>query len=190
MKIHKNSDAKHGTRLIAEITAADLLKYRLSYDDIDFNNPQTRNMIYDILNYRGTDFSVLKHGGARLVIDAVPDSEGGCIMFITVCRPSRYRVVKMPSNPHEKICMLFGADCLYPLASGLEHCKGSIGKNELYYDGNNYAVIISSGTLDEKYLSKVLSEFGVIYSPSKLSRAVIEEHYEKLTDSFITKLCS
>lgn len=190
MKIHKNSDAKHGTRLIAEITAADLLKYRLSYDDIDFNNSQTRNMIYDILNSRGSDFSVFKHGGARLVIDAIPDSEGGCIMFITVRRPSRYKVVKMPVNPREKICMLFSTDCLYPLASGLMPHKGSIGKNELYYNGKNYAVIISSGLLDEKHLSRILSEFGIVYSPSKLSRAVIEEHYEKLTDSFITKLCS
>ncbi len=190
MKIHKNSDAKHGTRLIAEITAADLLKYRLSYNDIDFSNSQTRNMIYDILNCRAADFSVFRHGGARLVIDVIPDSEGGCIMFITVRRPSRYKVVKMPSNPREKICMLFGADCLYPLASGLLRHKGSIGKNELYFNGKNYAVIISSGLLDEKYLSRVLSEFGIIYPPSKLSRAVIEEHYEKLTDSFITKLCS
>lgn len=190
MKIHKNSDAKHGTRLIAEISAADLLKYRLSYDDIDFSNSQTRNMIYDIINSRETDLSVFSRGGARLAIDAVPDSEGGCIMFITVHRPPRYKVMKTPSGMREKICILFGADCLYPLASGLIRCQSSIGKNELYYDGKSYAVIISSGILDEKYLSTVLSEYGVIYPPSRLSRAFVEEHYRKLADSFITKLCS
>lgn len=183
MKIHKNYSS-----FIAQLSENELREYKLQFEDIDLYDGRTRKLLLDILTEHGVGlFS--SYGRAKLAIDVIPDGRGGCIMLISIKRPPKYRVIKYERKESEKICVLFGAECLYPLAREISSLGRAACKGELYYNGKDYIVRASCTLPYKTRLFGILSEYGKLYPSTDFNKAALREHCKRLTDDFSGALC-
>ncbi len=69
-------------RLRLLLDRADMRDYGITYEDIDYSKPQTQKVFRSIMD-RAEDVVGFSSDGYKLVIEARPGTDGGCILTVT-----------------------------------------------------------------------------------------------------------
>ena len=189
MEVLKISDSK----LKIMLTRADMQKYGLSADKVDYNNAATRRSFFEILDSIKTS-----HGfdteGDKILIQFYPSKDGGCELFVTklgLLPTSSERII----SKSDRIAMLTTRRDLY-IFSNIDDLVKAIkilGFNEavkysdVFYDGESepgrYILeVMERGSGRGIFISELdlLLEFSE--RADNYIYPYITEHCKKLTD--------
>ena len=181
MEIHKKSN----NRFIAELTKNDMDCYRLTFDELDADNPKTSFLLNDMLARLSLPFSRL-----AVCVDMLPDGDGGVIMLFTLRNKTKYKVVESLPGNSCCICRFRDAETVFILAEILNSLSDCHCKCRLFSDGMQYAAEITQMQIDKNHLAALLSEFGEVRYSDKLLQAELAEHYTLLCPDLIKTLKS
>ena len=129
--------------------------------------------------------------GIRMVIEAVPRSEGGCTLFFTILEDSKNgfrQKSTLKKQVDSLICEFSDLDSLFSAVSRLEEGVCAV-ESSLYENGGSYRLIISS-PFDSARLRRFFSEFCVVSSCEKLQCEYTKEHWQLIAPNNALSLLS
>ena len=168
-------------RLKITLQKEDMSRMEMSYEELDYSNMQTRKMIWEILDEanRKTGFDT---SGGKLLIEAVPLSDGGCILYFTVLSQSaqpesRRTRLKRLSGPY--LYRFQGTEAMLSAIENLWKAKGkAILASDLYRLDRDYYLVLYTDQKNCEEFSPVLSEYGRAAGSGNSTAAYVAEHGE------------
>lgn len=139
MDILKISESK----LKIMLTKADVKKYKLDTDNVDYNDTKTRNKVWEILDYV-KKYHGFDHDGEKLLIQFYPSRDGGAELFVTKLENLSHKNERSISKA-SNVTMLDSKRTIYSFgsfddlirASRIIKNSKSIKGSELFFDGEN-----------------------------------------------------
>lgn len=167
-------------RLKIQLTADDLKKLGVSYNDIDYASPDTRKMLDDLLGRIGAkeDFCITDR---RLVIEILPAEKEGCTIYLTLITPAPPKKRRFECTPC--VWQLETADDLMAALKELAGCCKN--KISLYLLDGKYRLIIQAEKRGAADL--ILTEYGRRLG-GKAARLHTLEHGRLLSDDLMAQL--
>ncbi|MCD7774352.1 MAG: adaptor protein MecA [Clostridiales bacterium] len=174
-----NIIAQTENRICIELTHEDMIDLDITYEELDYSNIETRRVLWTLLDEArqalGWDVSLTQ----RLLIEAVPDSGGGCMIFFTLTDREQENQGEglVKGAALTAVCRSESIDNIGALACVLGN-KGSILKSELYTDGKNYRLIVQPEIGFKGDIYAVASEF--CDTEDENAAAFTREHWKML----------
>lgn len=174
MKI--NSPAED--RIIVDLTKQDMLELDITYEDMDYSTIETRRVIWTLLDRAGKALGRELDPSRRMIIEASPKSEGGCILNFTIL-DSRKRALPqkqlLKKQCESIICEFEDLDALYSAACGY---NGS-AESSLYESNGIYRLVLNN-LYDARDIKQYFSEFGRVFPADSLACNYMQEHWRML----------
>ena len=169
--------------IIVELSAEDMKKLNITYEEMDYSKIETKRVIWTILSRAGRSLGREINTSGRLLVEAMRCESGGCVLFFSVeqerstAKTKRYLVKKT-----DYIACDF--DNVLSLAACAERIKysGFTVESRLYRNKNIYRLILRVNTAGAGLIKPCLSEFGCISGESALLYAHTAEHWQCITD--------
>lgn len=186
MKI--NSPAED--RIIVDLTEQDMTELDITYEDMDYSTIETRRVIWTLLDEAGRVLGRELDPSRRMVIEAMPKAEGGCVLCFTIldCRRKTSAKQFLKKQSEFLICDFENLDSLFAAAKGF--CdSGTSAESSLYENGGKYRLIISCcGEIQR--IKSYFSEFCKPENGNNLLREFTREHWNELaSQNAISSLC-
>ena len=185
MDVLKISD----TKVKIMLTRADIKKFKLDAEKVDYNDAKTKNRIWEILDH------VKKHHGwscenNKLLIQFYPSKDGGAELFVTKLEGLSQKNERTLARSREVTLldskrMIYGFKNFEDLlrASRIIRDSKRIRSSELFYDESEgyFLEITERGESDCASISEldIMLEFS--HTVPKELFPYITEHYDKLT---------
>ena len=176
MKINSTAD----DRITVDLTKQDMLELDITYEDMDYSTIETRRVIWTLLDEAEKVLGKELDPTRRMIIEAIPKSEGGCILNFTILdSKKRYTAQKQFLKKQSEcfICEFKNADTLFLAAGG---CKDDI-QSSLYEKDGKYRLVIN-GIPDSRDIRMYFSEFSHIFNADKLICEHTKEHWKNLIE--------
>ncbi len=177
MKI--NSPAED--RIIVDLTEQDLTELDITYEDMDYSTIETRRVIWTVLDEAGKVLGRELDPSRKMIIEAMPKSEGGCVLLFTMldCRKRNLPKKQLLKKQSEfLICEFESLDLLYTAVQGAEELAVQ-AESSLYKLNEKYRLIISCGA-ELHRLKQYFSEFCKTESGNSLACEFTREHWQEL----------
>lgn len=167
-------------RICIRLTREDMVELDITYEELDYSNVETRRVLWTLLDEArhklGRNISLTQ----KMLVEAVPDHEGGCTIYFTVndgkiVSNGKRQLVKL--SDARIVCTTDDIDNMGKLSKVLSMC-GKILKSELFTDGKSYRMIIRPDFSVLDNLPSVVCEFCDICDDSAC--AVTYEHWKLL----------
>lgn len=176
MKIEALSENK----IIVDLSRDDMDSLEITYDDMDYSNIETRRVIWTILDRAKQTLGRDIDPSGKLLIEAVPKSEGGCLLYFTIpCETKPLRSLGRMHIKKERFCFI----CEFDSFDGILECVKNINlfrdeapSGSLFEKDGAYRLIISTNTACEK-LKNYFSEYGKISGEGTLCASFTKEHW-------------
>ena len=123
----------------------ELLKNSMSFDSLDYNNMETRKLIWDLLEEakRSTGFDPMK---SKLLIEAVPSKNGGCVLFFTQISKSSFNKQNVLNKIYPYVPIIYKFNNFDDLLDAVRLLAGTdlsnISDSQLLSFNNKYLLII------------------------------------------------
>lgn len=176
MKINSPAD----DRITVDLTKQDMLELDITYEDMDYSTIETRRVIWTLLDEAGKVLGKELDPTRRMIIEAIPKSEGGCILNFTILDSRRkYSAQKqfLKKQSEGFICEFENADTLYLAANG---CKADV-QSSLYGKDGKYRLMVS-GVPDSRDIRLYFSEFSHVINSDKLICEHTKEHWKSIIE--------
>ena len=177
------------SKLKIMLSRADMKKYKLDIENVDYNDIKTRNKVWEILDYVKKQHG-FNHEGEKLLIQFYPSKDGGAELFVTKLENLSHKNERSISRANNVTMLdtkrtMYSFGCFDDLVRASKIIKESkcIKGSELFYDGNEgyYLEIIERGA--SRYGS--ICDFAILLEFSsavpKELYPYINEHCSKLT---------
>ena len=176
MKI--NSPAED--RIIVDLTQQDMTELDITYEDMDYSTIETRRVIWTLLDRAGRILGRELDPSRRMVIEAMPKAEGGCVLCFTMldCRRKTSAKQFLKKQSEFLICDFDNLDSLFDAAKGFRNSDCAT-ESSLYENGGKYRLTVS-GAEDIPKIKTCLSEFGKAESCDALLCEFTKEHWHEL----------
>ena len=167
------------------LQSSDMYQYNIRYEDISGRTDETK-LVLSKLIAAIKETGKLDLSGERLLVEAFPKSDGGCMLYLSCLGKAKSRKSKVPSR---KECILAQSECLNDLIALCHVLVGrySTVKTTLFELQGNYRLIISAGSLSP-YISAVAREFAEVCRCSDILEGETLEYYNFICDNAIEKL--
>lgn len=162
-----------------KLRTEDLDKLDISFNEMDYSNIETRRVIWTLLDEARKELEVDIDPAGRMLIEAIPSSNGGCILYITeldtkAVRPKKLHMKRI-SKP--QIYEFENVDDLMSAAEALNAVVDDIAQlSELYLLDTNYRLIIYPDIIDSPAIPVVLAQYGVLKGEGNGCAAFTREH--------------
>ena len=176
MKI--NSPAEN--RITVDLTKQDMAELDITYEEMDYSTIETRRVIWTLLDEAGKALGKELDPSRRMIIEAIPKSEGGCLLNFTLLDAKRRISTQkqlLKKQSESIMCEFDSLDTLYRAAESCPECHES----NLYEMGGKYRLIIC-GLCDSGNISRYFSEFGRVAGCDSLSCGHVNEHWNLLAE--------
>jgi len=176
MKINSTADDK----ITVDLTKQDMLELDITYEDMDYSTIETRRVIWTLLDEAGKVLGKELDPTRRMIIEAIPKNEGGCILNFTILDSrKKYSVQKQFLKKQSDcfICEFENAETLFDAANS---CKADM-QSSLYEKNGKYRLIIS-GFPDSRDIKLYFSEFSNITNADKLICEHTREHWKNIIE--------
>lgn len=186
MKI--NSPAED--RIIVDLTQQDMTELDITYEDMDYSTIETRRVIWTLLDKAGRILGRELDPSRRMVIEAMPKAEGGCVLCFTMldCRRKTSAKQFLKKQSEFLICDFDNLDSLFDAAKGFRNSDCAT-ESSLYENGGKYRLIISCCG-ETRRIKNYFSEFCVFENENPLLRDFTREHWKELaSQNAISSLC-
>ena len=173
-------DIQHiGTnKFIVELSRTDMEQLDITYDQMDYSNIETRRVIWTILDRvrQSTGRDVDPSG--NLMIEAAPDSAGGCFLMFTVPVSKKNIGTVISKNSGSQIFEFENADNLLDMLSAVGN---KIPDLRFFTDGRKFRAEIPSEHAAAKH--RIIEEYGRFIGKDSLTAAATHEHWEEISAS-------
>ena len=169
------------------LTASDLDRLDITYEEMDYKDPNTKRVILELLHHVRKETDVDLQGG-RLLVEAFPGIGGGCVLYI--CAISEEKgISRTPAAAKGgfNTPLVFGFSNLEQLTSA---CKQMvlqlhhiILKSALYRYQSEYRLLIYSYFKSDDRLIGLVCEYGRYLGKGSLPASVVKEHATCLLES-------
>lgn len=180
MKIESNGDEK----ITVALSTQDMSELDITYDEMDYTNIETRRVIWTILDKAKRTLGKSIDTEGRLLIEAAPLDDGGCVLHFTAMPlsdgKSKKRLI-MKKDAEPVIFCPFDEDALICALKILKKHDSNLKSREIYLYNNNYYFIIKPKISFSDILCHILCEFGNISRSSKTSVSIIYEYGKLLS---------
>lgn len=170
-------DIQHiGTnKFLVGLSRSDMEQLDITYDEMDYSNIETRRVIWSILDTvrQRTGRDVDPSG--NLMIEAAPDSTGGCLLMFTVPPSKRSTGTVIAKSSGTYIYEFDSADSFLDLVAQIK-CGEQDGK--FFTDGIKYRAELS-GEKASAY-QRILREYGHFVGRDSLTAALTHEHWKEI----------
>lgn len=170
------------------LSNADMVQFNLTYDEMDYKNPDTKRVILQLVDQIKREVSVDLSTG-KLFIEAFPYADGGCILYVNLLDISSSKA-KQGSHKYKTsfdtpiIFCFKDVSALAGLSKRLITKYGHIIlKNALYLDQDKYYLLIYTYFKMDDQLLHLLTEYGQFYGKGSLVSSIIQEHAKELIAS-------
>lgn len=141
MKIKAQTD----NRICIELTHEDMVELDITYEELDYSNIETRRVLWTLLDEARQELGKNIRLTQRMLIEAVPNDNGGCTIYFTVTdephgKNGKKQLVKLGCT--KTVCQASDIEDIGSLARVL-FASGAIMKSELYTDGEKYRLVLS-----------------------------------------------
>ena len=119
-------------RLKITLDSADLTRFGLTYDTIDYEDQKTKDMLNDLLMgaEKMVGFSLNKQ---KLIIEVFPAPEDGCIIYFTLTESTDVKRVRLKNNRGKpKVFEFSSSENMLCALNKLSKSKLIFKKSELY----------------------------------------------------------
>ncbi len=174
MKINSPGDDK----ITVDLTKQDMLELDITYEDMDYSTIETRRVIWTLLDEAGKVLGKEVDPSRRMIIEAIPKSEGGCVLNFTILDSKRKTFPQkqlLKKQCESIICEFENLELLYRAAEGYRGCAES----SLYESGGKYRLILS-GLCDARDIRQYFSEFSKVTNCDRLIYEHTKEHWRTL----------
>ena len=174
MKINSTADDK----ITVDLTKQDMVELDITYEEMDYSTIETRRVIWTLLDEAGKALGKDLDPTRRMIIEAIPKNEGGCILNFTILDSrKKYSVQKQFLRKQNEwfICEFENADSLLLAAQG---CKSDI-QSSLYSKDGKYRLMVS-GAADSGDIRLYFSEFSNVINSDKLICEQTKEHWKSI----------
>ncbi len=175
MKI--NSPAED--RIIVDLSEQDMSELDITYEAMDYSTIETRRVIWTVLDEAGKILGKDLDPSRRMIIEAIPKSQGGCTLCFTLLDAKRKPLSQkhiLKKQDECLICDFENLDDLFNAAEELERLDVQ-GQSSLFESTGVYRLILS-GSADT--LKGSLSEFCKIRNGNALACEFTKEHWKTL----------
>ncbi len=91
-------EAPGENKIVVELTTQDMSDLDITYEDMDYSNIETRRVIWTLLDRAGQALGRDIDPTGRMMIEAIPRKNGGCVMHFTILREEKCRQ-QIPARP-------------------------------------------------------------------------------------------
>lgn len=190
MKIELQNEDK----IVVELTSSDLKTLDITYEDMDYSNIETRRVIWTLLDEARRVLGKDINTAERMLIEALPSDNGGCILYFTVLpasgcdRSSKRLIMKKEAEP----ILLCTEECdnFIGAVEALRKMENRYKSFNSYLLENEYYIIVYPKLTHSDYCIRCLCEYCDIIETDRTGFSKIDE-YGKYLDSFSEEIdCS
>lgn len=180
MKIESNGEEK----ITVALTTQDLCELDITYDEMDYSNIETRRVIWTILDEARRTLGKAIDTDGRLLIEALPSDDGGCILVFTSLpifdsKTKKRLIMKKESDP--LVFCPFDENAFIDALTTLSHLKENIKSCDAVIFNNLYYIIIRPKLTFSDKITHILSEFGNVEEVCKADISTFYEHGLRLS---------
>lgn len=148
-------------RICVRLTNEDMLELDITYEELDYSNIETRRVLWTLLDEARHKLGRNIHIAQKMLIEAMPADDGGCVIWFTVTDEKsavngKKQLVKLTGSL--VICMSDNIDNMSELAKVLS-ASGKISGSELFSDGKHYRMILRPDISCSENIEAVICEF-------------------------------
>ena len=150
----------------------------ITYDSMDYSNIETRRVIWTILDRVRQRTGKDVDPSGNLMIEAAPDSSGGCMLMFTVPAAKKNTGTVISKNSSTQLFEFDSSDSLLDFISVSDF--GST-EHRLFTDGKRYRIELPT----EKAIGsrRLLEEYGRFIGRDSLTAAATHEYWKELKKS-------
>lgn len=176
MKI--NSPAEN--RITVDLTKQDMAELDITYEEMDYSTIETRRVIWTLLDEAGKALGKELDPSRRMIIEAIPKTEGGCVLNFTLLDAKRRINTQkqlLKKQTESIMCEFDSLDALYRAAESCPICRES----SLYESDGKYRLLIH-GLCNSGNTSRYFSEFGRVSGCDTLTCEHMKEHWNVIAE--------
>lgn len=167
-------------KFIAELNRKDMEELDITYEEMDYSNIETRRVIWTIIDRIRDALGKDIDPSGNLLIEAVADTDGGCVLCFTVQdmkTRSTFKVTPpvLTKNTNSIVYEFENADTLLDMIKNVG-AKNLSPKNSLYKKKNRFRLVL--GCLPRVEDKKTIEEYGTFIGQDLYSMAQTKEHWE------------
>lgn len=174
MKINSPADDK----ITVDLTKQDMAELDITYEDMDYSTIETRRVIWTLLDEAGKVLGREFDPTRRMIIEAIPKSEGGCLLNFTILDSKKRSFAQKQLLKKQSECFICEFENLDTLYRAAEGYRGTV-ENSLFAKDGKYRLILS-GLCDTRELKQYFSEFSNVTNADRLACEHTKEHWESL----------
>lgn len=166
------------------LSKIDMLDLNLSYDDMDYKDPQTKRVLLRLVEEIKREIHINLNTG-KLFIEAFPYVDGGCILYVNILEASG---IDYSAEKKYKACFdtplvfMFGdINSLGKLSNRLINGYGHIIlKSSLFLFEKKYYLLLYTYFKMDCQLTRLVSEYGKLLGRGVVASAIVHEHSTEL----------
>ena len=175
----------HEGKIKISLEWEDLRRMDTTFEELDYEKAETRKIISTLLKQAleqiGFDCS-----NSRLLIEAVPSNDGGCLLYFTTINTNEYNRAKKPLKK-QTVPYIFefpDIDTMLNVISVIkEWASIEFQSNSLYSLEGKYVLVFQSSASFAGEAGGVLSEYGRMIGKGAAAAAYVAEHGTLICES-------
>lgn len=177
-------DSPTKDRIIVELSKKEMKELDITYEEMDYSALETRKVIRSVLDTAGKALGIEVDFSRRMLIEAIPEADGGCILSFTLLGR---KITHFSSSTLKKQSGMML--CGFPSAQELMDCAKTfpsadfLFKNSLYEHEGSYRLIFQS-TEDMTKLRRYLREYCNEISLDRNECEITNEHWNLIAASY------
>ena len=161
-------------KFIVGLTCDEMKDLDITYEDMDYSNIETRRVIWTILDTVRRDTGRDIDPSGNLMIEAAPDTDGGCLLMFTVASGpnKKSETVISKANPTR----IYEFENLDNMLDFLRFLPDN--SRRIFTKGIKYRLELPTETANNFH--RILNEYGKFVGKDRLTVAVTHEHWTKI----------
>ena len=151
-------EAPEENKIVVRLTADDMTKLHITYEEMDYANIETRRVIWTLLDEARRELGRDIDPSGRMLIEALPAREGGCVLQFTVLeqehKPQRHLTMKKSRTPI--VYEFTSAQRLLDAAENVRRLNALPAESELYRQEHCYR--LRTGRTPRRLYPRALAE--------------------------------
>lgn len=160
----------------------------ITYENLDYANTETRRVLWTVLDEAGNTLGCEIDLSGRMLIEARPDGDGGCILDFTLY-PQTKTKAKQPQSVKEKQVLLFETDSADALLGAVCAIQADV-RADLYLQNGIFRLLLHAKPDREPSVTAVFSEFGTLRRVSEKEAAAVAEYWPCVCENAVGLLRS
>lgn len=166
------------------LSKVDMTAYNLSYEEMDYKNPQTKRVILKLIEEIKKEVKINLSTG-KLFIEAFPYADGGCILYVNLLDAGKADALSQkklkPGFDTPLIFVIDDLNYLGVLSNRLvTRYSHIILKSALYLWESNYYLLLYTYFKMDSEIIKLIGEYAKLYGKGNVQSAIVKEHAKEL----------